>query len=230
MGDVTYLTNLPSEICNETGLSKTLLTRRETIRLKHLQKTLFVYHLYDDEELLRRLRFMQFKGLMQYFEFLTNQLRGIYKFTRRFSYENVDSIVKRRSDSFVDLIRMYRSADPIVVVDFDRTLTNKKFHSLYNWLAYEGVNLYINTANPSIETVEAYLTKHDLPSPKKLFCNRGKQQKVVHMKVIAMKHIDRPLFCVDDELEYLEYANMLFYQCYQYTSGGKIRSKSINIK
>ena len=58
-----YLTGMPSELCNKHGLSKTLLTRRETIRLKHLMKSLFVYRIFTDEELDEHFNVMQFKGL-----------------------------------------------------------------------------------------------------------------------------------------------------------------------
>jgi len=36
-----YLTNMPTDILNEYGLTKTLLTRRETIYLKHVLKNIF---------------------------------------------------------------------------------------------------------------------------------------------------------------------------------------------
>jgi len=226
-----YLTDLPSDICNETGLPKTLITRRETIRLKHLQKTLFVYKLYSECGLLQRLHFMQFKGVMQYFEFLTNQLRGIYKITREFQFDNADKIVKQKHESFLDTLKMYKAANPIVVLDFDKTITNKRFHSLYKWLIMdEDVTVYINTANPSLETIEGYLEKHKLPMPTKIFNKKGKRQKVVNLKVLSIKNISRPLFYIDDEMEYIEYANLLFYQCYQYTRDGRILHRSLNIK
>lgn len=45
-----YLTNMPTDILNEYGLTKTLLTRRETIYLKHVLKNIFIY---GDEEYLK---------------------------------------------------------------------------------------------------------------------------------------------------------------------------------
>jgi hypothetical protein len=98
------------------------------------------------------------------------------------------------------------------------------------WLHTEGFAIIINTANPSLETIEGYLNKHGLPIPPKIFNNKGKQQKIVNLKVLAAKYLSRPLFYVDDEIEYIDYANMLFYQSYQYTSGGKILVRSLNIK
>lgn len=38
-----YLQDIPIDLLNDYGLAKTLLTRRETIYLKHVLKNLFVY-------------------------------------------------------------------------------------------------------------------------------------------------------------------------------------------
>lgn len=225
-----YLTGMPTDVCNKYGLSKTLLTRRETIRLKHLMKNLFVYRIFSEDELRNLLDTMQFKGILSYMEFLTNQLRGIYKITREFQTDNADSIVKEDRSSMIDLLMMYKSANPIVVLDFDHTITNKKFHTLYRWLCEEGFSIFINSANPSEDTVRNYLSKNSLELPSKIFANKGKKKKIVQLKVIASKWIERPRFYIDDELEYLGYGNLLFYQCYQYTSNGKIKRKTLCVK
>lgn len=225
-----YLTGMPTDICNRYGLSKTLLTRRETIRLKHLMKTLFVYRIYTEDELNELFKMMQFEDLMQYIEFLTNQLRGTYKITRDFECESADEIVKADHCSFIDLLRMYKTAHPIVVVDFDRTITNRKFHPLYRWLSEEGFFIIINSANPNDEVITNYLTKYRLPAPRYIFACKGKKAKVVRLKSLAMKCIERPHFYIDDEDEYLLYGNLLNYQCYKYTSGGKILSRTLCMK
>ncbi len=225
-----YLTDMPTDICNKYGLSKTLLTRRETIRLKHLMKSLFVYRIFTEEQLDLLFKTMQFKGLMSYIEFLSNQLRGIYKITREFEATDADDIVKEDKASMIDLLRMYKTANPIVVIDFDRTITNKHFHTLYRWLCEEGFTIFINSANPSEETIRSYLVKYELKMPSRIYANKGRVKKIVQLKVIASKWIERPRFCIDDELDYLMYGNLLFYQCYQYTSGGKIKSKTLCIK
>lgn len=225
-----YLTGMPTDVCNKYGISKTLLTRRETIRLKHLMKTLFVYRIFSEDELNSLLDMMQFCNLMSYIEFLTNQLRGIYKITREFWADDVNNIVKEDKASMIDLLTMYKPSNPIVVIDFDRTITNKKFHTLYRWLCEEGFSIFINSANPSEETIKEYLSKYELEYPSKIFANKGKKKKIVQLKVIASKWIERPRLYIDDELEYLEYGNLLFYQCYQYTSGGKIKSKTLCVK
>jgi len=94
----------------------------------------------------------------------------------------------------------------------------------------ESISIYINTANPSMDTIVHYLNKHNLPLPHKIFPNKGKQRKIVNLKLLATTNFKRPRFYIDDEMEYIKYANMLFYQCYQYNGAGKILSKSLNIK
>lgn len=225
-----YLTGMPTDVCNKYGLSKTLLTRRETIRLKHLMKSLFVYRVFTEEEFGALLSMMQFRGLMSYIEFLTNQLRGIYKITREFEASDANDIVKEDKGSMIDLLQMYKTASPIVVIDFDKTITNKRFHTLYRWLCEEGFSIFINSANPSEDVIRSYLEKHDLPIPTHIYANKGKQKKIVQLKVISAKWIERPRFYIDDELDYLAYGNLLFYQCYQYTAGGKIKSKTLCVK
>ncbi len=229
-GDLYYLTGMPTEVCNQYGLSKTLLTRRETIRLKHLMKTLFIYRTFSEKELNEYLDMMQIKGLVSYITFLTNQLRGIYKITRDFMADDADEIVKADKDSMIDLLRMYKSASPIVVLDFDRTITNTKFHSLYRWLCEEGFSIFINSANPMENVITDYLRKWGLPKPQRIYANKGKKKKIVQLKVIAERYIERPRFYIDDELEYLRYGNLLFYQCYQYTGSGRILSKTLFVK
>lgn len=225
-----YLTGMPTDVCNKYGLSKTLLTRRETIRLKHLMKTLFVYRVFTDDELNKYLEMMQFNGLISYVTFLTNQLRGIYKVTRDFCFEDADEIVKADKDSMIDLLRMYKESNPVVVLDFDKTITNKKFHPLYRWLSEEGFSILINSANPSESTITDYLRKWDLPMPQRIYANKGKKRKIVQLKVIADKFIERPRFYIDDEMEYLKYGNLLFFQCYQYNRRGKILNKTLCVK
>lgn len=168
---------MPSELCNKHGLSKTLLTRRETIRLKHLMKSLFVYRIFTDEELDEYFNVMQFKGLMSYITFLTNQLRGIYKITREFRFDDADGIVKADKDSMIDLLRMYKKSDPIVVVDFDRTITNKKFHPLYRWLSEEGFSIFINSANPVQSTYNGLSKEMGSSYASESLCEQRKEKE-----------------------------------------------------
>ena len=123
-----------------------------------------------------------------------------------------------------------KSTTPVVVVDFDKTITNRKFHSLYRWFAEEGISVFINSANPSEEVIESYLKKEGLPKSQEIFANKGKRAKIIRLKSIASKYISRPRFFIDDELEYLLYGNLLCYQCYRYTSSGKIKSETMFLK
>ena len=75
-----------------------------------------------------------------------------------------------------------------------------------------------------------YLRKWGLPKPQRIYANKGKKKKIVQLKVIAERYIERPRFYIDDELEYLRYGNLLFYQCYQYTGSGRILSKTLFVK
>jgi hypothetical protein len=127
----SYLTNMPTDIINQYGLSKVLLTRRETIYLKHVLKNVFMYG--TEDELKEKLDMMQFKSLFQYFTFVTDKLRSIYKLPREYQVENADDIVKRKRNSFFKMLELYKDLKPVIILDFDKTITNKKFHSLYSY-------------------------------------------------------------------------------------------------
>ena len=226
-----YLTNLPTDVCNQTGLSKVLITRRETIRLKHLLKNLFVINLYPQDELLKKLRFMQFKDLFQYMEFLSNRLRGIYDYPRSFRVECANKIVKQKNNEFTNLLRLYETAKPIIILEFDNTITNPKFHSLYRWLTDSiKVCVVINTANPSQDAILEYMDRFQLNRPNEICINNGKQKKMINLKNLAMKHCERPIFYVDNDAECIDYANLLFYQSYEYTRRGEILARTMNKK
>ena len=226
-----YLSNLPTEICNQTGLSKVLITRRETIRLKHLLKNLFVCNLFTQDDLVKKLRFMQFKDLFQYMEFLSNRLRGIYDYPRAFKVDNADKIVKQKNNEFTNIIRLYETANPIAILEFDRTTTNPKFHSLYRWLTESiQISVIINTENANKDAVLTYLNRFQLKKPKEICNNKGKQKYMTSLKNLVIRHYNRPIFYVDNEAENIEYANLLFCQSYEYTRRGKILTRTINKK
>lgn len=220
-----YLTDMPTDIINKHGLSKTLLTRRETIFLKHVLKNVFV--LGNEEDLNKKLEMLNFKSLFDYVTFVTNKLRGIYKFPREYEVEDADKIVKQSRNSFCKTLELYKGINPIVILDFDKTITNKKFHSLYNWLIYNKYEIIINSANPSKETIVNYLKKHDLKVPSKIYANKGKKKKITKMKDLVFHNLDRVFFYIDDEQEYLDYASLLFVHTYLYTNSGKLYNRTI---
>lgn len=221
-----YLTNLPTETVNEYGLTKTLFTRRETIYLKHLMKTLFDYGTEDD--LNKKLEVLQFKNLFQYIQFLTDKLRGIYKIPREVVVSSADDIIKTDRNSIFRVLCLYKTMNPLIILDFDKTITNIEFHPAYLELV-KNYNVIINSANPLKDVIEKYLVKYNMPAPNKICANKGKQKKIVNLKAIAMHNIKRPIFYIDDELEYLEYGNLLNMYCYEYKNG-KIINRTLFIK
>ena len=219
-----YLTNMPTDMINEHGLQKTLFTRRETIYLKHIMKNMFTYG--NESDIEAKVQEMQFKSVFRYMQFLTNKLRGIYKFERYFDVPDADAIVKTGRDSICTTLDLYEPLKPLVIIDFDKTITNKKFHSLYQWIA-QRFKIVINSANPDKDSIQKYLQKHDLPLPYAIYANKGKKKKIVKLKVIASQNIYNPVFYIDDETEYLEYGVMLGMYCYQYRKTGKIYNYTI---
>lgn len=217
-----YLTNMPTDICNVYGLTKTLLTRRETIYLKHILKNLFIYG--TEEELNKKLKLLQFKTLFQYIGFITNKLRAIYKIPREYITDDADSIVKQRRESFFRTLDLYKELKPIIILDFDKTITNKKFHILYNYLIDENYNIIINSANPQKDVIINYLNKNNLQIPKTIYANKGKRMKITRLKSIVTNNIGRIIFYIDDEEEYLNYGMLLALYCYKYTKDGKVKS------
>lgn len=219
-----YLVNLPTDIINDYGLSKTLLTRRETIYLKHILKNIFIYG--SEQELEEKLQMLQFKSLFQYFGFITNKLRAIYKLPRNYKIDDANKLVKPRRNNFLRMLEIYKDLKPIIIVDFDKTITNKKFHSLYSYLAND-YQVIINSANPMQDVIEKYLETHDLSIPKYIFANKGKKKKIVKLKDIAYNNLDKIIFYIDDEPEYLDYGCLISMYCYEYTKEGKIHNHTI---
>jgi len=223
--ETAYLTDMPNDIINEYGLSKTLLTRRDTIYLKHVMKNIFLYG--NEYELEEKLEMLQFKSLFKYIEFLTNKLRMIYKIPRNVLYDDVDIIVKTPRSHFIDNLELYKQLNPLVVLDFDHTITNKRFHTLYNYLTNNNYKIIINSANPNQEAMESYLNKYNLSKPYKIYANKGKKKKIVNLKAIAYSNIRKPIFFIDDEREYLEYGCLLLMYCYRYAKSGKMYNTTI---
>lgn len=213
-----YLTDLPTDIINDTGMQKTLFTRRETIYLKHIMKNVFEYG--TEDELNEKLKMMQFKSQFKYMQFLTHKLRGIYKITRNFKTESADAIVKTDRESVCRVLELYKPIKPLIIIDFDRTITNQKFHNLYRWIA-DDFEIVINSGNPDKDGIIKYLEKWNLRIPKEIYANKGKQKKIVNLKVLSQFHLYSPIFYFDDETEYLDYGVMLDMYCYHYTKDGE---------
>lgn len=165
--------------------------------------------------------------MFQYFGYVTNKLRAIYKLPRDFKVDNANKLVKHKRDNLVKMLEFYKDLDPIVILDFDKTITNTKFHTLYKYLTDEKYRVIINSANPIQDVIEAYLKKHNLVKPKQIFANKGEQRKIIRLKDIAQKNLGKIIFYIDDEPEYLDYGCILFMYCYEYTKNGKARNHTI---
>lgn len=221
----TYLTDLPTDILNKYGLSKTLLIRRETIYLKHVMKNLFIYG--NEDSLNKQLEMLQFKSIFQYMSFVTDKLRAIYKLPRHYTVDNADNIVKQNKRSFIKTLELYKSLSPIIILDFDKTITNPKFHDLYKYLINKRHKIIINSANPNRDIIINYLNKYGLELPESINANKGKKKKITKLKDIVLRNLDKIIFYIDDEIEYLDYGCLLLAYCYQYTKDGRIKNHTI---
>lgn len=156
---------------------------------------------------------------------MTNKIRGIYKLPRKFKTQSADNLVKVSRNSFFDVVNEYKSSKPVFILDFDKTITNRNFHSVYKMLS-ENFNVIINSANPNKEIIKSYLLKNDLPLPKELHANKGKKKKIVNLKQIALRNTRTVLFYIDDELEYLDFGCSLFMHTYHIDKDGTLRNRT----
>jgi hypothetical protein len=225
MSETNYLLNMPTDIVNQYGLAKTLLTRRETIYLKHILKNLFIYG--SEEELNKKINDLQFKSLFDYMSFITNKLRSIYKLPRSYKTENADALVKEKRDDLIGMLKIYKQLNPIIILDFDQTITNANFHKFYQYLSKDEYKIIINSANPQEDVIRNYLVKYKLNLPNIIYSNKGKQKKIVKLKDIVLKNRYKTIFYIDDEEEYLDYGCLLGMYCYRFDKQGKLHNYTI---
>lgn len=188
---MAYLKDIPQE-AETWGVCKTLLCRRETIHIKHLMTEIFVKKSINLDTL----------GIdvYNYMAFLTIRLRKIYKFDRTYNWD-IDKIINFDRQRFFPSIESLRQLQTKIILDFDGVCTDKRFHELYS-LCIERCPTVICSANPTITT--SYWHKRELPSPRKIFSNRGKKKKI--NKLIDLIAQNDFVFYVDDEIEYLDIA------------------------
>lgn len=196
--DNFYLTGLndQNEFCAKHGLHKTLLVRRLTIHLKHIQTEVFVRRTVDISKFLEYVNF----ELFDYVTFLTNRLRAIYKLPRNYRYSDTESIVKTGTGSLFELIELTKAAHPVLLLDFDGVITNSKFQAGYNDLVSK-IKTIVVTANPTVN--EQYFLERGLTLPAEIFACKGKKKKITKLKELACRHTI--LFYIDNEEEYLKY-------------------------
>lgn len=217
-----YLQDLDVEYCNIKGITKTLACRRETISLKHLMKTVFVY--WTEEKLQEKLNILNM-SIFQYSKYLTNKLRGIYKFPRNMICENTNDLVNQKDGGLNDSIKIWAQLNPIFILDFDGVITVERFQGMYEYLC-ENFRVIVNSANPNLS--KEWFIKHSLPVPGVILANKGLQAKIIALKNIAENHTKDILFQIDDEEKYLEFGALLGMKTFLYQSGFK--RFTINIK
>jgi hypothetical protein len=214
---MAYLTNMPSDVLNNYGLTKTLLTRRETIFLKHVLKNTFVYG--SEKEFEEILTTLKFKSPFEYMSYMTNRLRGIYKLPRHYAVENVDDIVKQSRHSFFKTIELYAKVDPVFVLDYSSVVMNKQFHPVYTHLAKNFRTIIVSDKIGRSE-VECYLAENGLPLTRHIF---GKN-KITRLRNIGFTYTKKVLFYLDDDNRCLNLATILAMHCYRYQADGKVYS------
>lgn len=214
-----YLTNMPTELLSEYGLAKTLFTRRETIYIKHIMKNIFEYG--NEDDLNEKLKTLHFKSVFSYMQYLTSRIRGLYKIPREINVDNINAIVKCDRGSICPILDLYKPLKPVIILDFDRTLTKQQFHQFYNYII-DAFKVIINSANPNKEQIEQYFDRHRLKKTHAIYANKGKQKKIIKLKWIAVHNTKKPLFYIDDEIEYLNYGVMLGMYTYHYRKNNKL--------
>lgn len=200
-----YLTNIPQD-GESWGLCKTLLCRRESIHIKHLLTEIFVRKSIDISD---KLDYMNI-SFFDYIEFLTNRLRAIYKFDRKYSW-GVNEIVDYNKQRFFPSIESTSQLKTKIILDFDGVITKKCFKDLY-LLCVQRCDTIICSANPTI--TEDWFVKRGYTLPKNIYPNKGKLKKIKKLFDLAKRNDF--LYYVDDETEYLEYAYIFGITTYLY--------------
>lgn len=195
MDNRKYLTDIPIDVVNY-GFSKVLLVRKETIHLKHILTEIFSRKTIDIEQYLCNIDM----SLMLYLENIITRLRKIYKFPRKYDIDpNV--IVQTNTKDFFPTLDLYKSLNNIIVLDFDGTITDKNFYSLYE-LCISRCKTIVCTANPTVNN--NWFEERGLSKPFKIYANKGKKAKI-HCLIKILSNHDN-VFYIDNEEEYLIYA------------------------
>lgn len=220
--------DLSPEILEELrvrGLTKLLLTRRETIHIKHLMKEVFVRKNPEYLDIIEK-----YMGMDRYIRYLTNRLRRIYKFPRiiDLSPDQVSMTMHKSAHILLSRI-LVKPIKVAVCIDFDGTIT--KFHNLYTYL-YDLVKrnpnyhrLYILSANHR-ENIESYLKKHNLPLPNRVVGGKkiGKVNELIY-GIIPPNHYT---IFIDNEEEYCKIAHV--FGAYAYMINGKTEDGFAKLK
>ncbi len=203
-----YLKLQPHDI--DWGACKLLLTRSETIHLKHIFTKIFVkqnnWAKYN--EIFGHLDMTAY----DYMQIMTNHLRRIYKIPRGFQASI--SLLRPGRNDFFPTLQNLDGLKTLVVLDFDGVITDKRFTEMYDLCYSRARKLFIVSANPEVS--KEFMYKKGLFSNRvdKIFACKGKWQKL--KKIIELKKIYDFVFYIDDEDMYLDVAWMFGIKTYKW--------------
>ena len=203
--ELNYLTDIPQSV-DKYGFCKTLAVRREVIHIKHILTEVFVRKSVDVEKYLQMIDW----SIFDYMEYMTNRLRRVHHFDRKYRSE-INSIVKLDRNKFFPTIELYHGLKCMIALDFDGVVTENSFGKLYNY-CIERSHVEIVSANPTI--TKDWFDKKNLPQPHEINSCKGKIKKLIRLIEINKKY--DYVFYVDNEIEYLNFAWLFGIQTYQY--------------
>lgn len=218
MTKIIYLTDMPDN-AKEFGLCKTLAVRHEVIHLKHILTEIFVRKTIDIEKYLNPLNM----SLFEYMEIMTNRLRKVHNFSRKY-IKDCNDIVKKDRDKFFPTLKLLDGFSKKIILDFDGVTTSTKFSHLYE-LCCSRENVEICSANPTI--TNAWFDRKEMTQPQHIHSMKGKIRKI--KRLIRLQRESDYLFFIDDEIEYLEYAWLFGIQTYLW-DGVEIKHHSMKTK
>ena len=218
MKEENYLTNMPEHI-SEYGFCKVLNVRREVIHIKHIFTEIFVRKSIDIKGLLSKLNM----DLYSYMEHMTNRLRRVHHFSRKYK-NDLDKIVKFDRDNFFPAIELLKGHKILIILDFDGVVTSNNFKPIYD-LCLDRCDVCICSANPTI-TLD-WFEKRGARPPKNIFSMKGKVKKL--RKILELSKKNDYVFYIDNEKEYLEFAWVFGVKTFHY-DGKKVKHFSLKTK
>jgi hypothetical protein len=202
-----YLTNIPKDVSNY-GLCKVFAVRREIIHIKHILTEIFVRRTIDIEYYLIQLDM----SLFSYIEYITNRIRKIHHFTRKY-FNDIDKIIKDDRDKFFPTLNLYKGLNNCIVLDFDDVITKNNFNELYELCCIRSI-VHVCSANPTIDI--SFFNKRGLSIPYQIHSMKGKIKKIKRLLEIQKKY--DYVFYVDNEIEYLKFAWIFGIQTYHWNN------------
>lgn len=218
MNELNYLTNMPQSM-EEFGMCKTPLVRREMVHLKHIFTEIFVRRSIDLKSIISQIDM----STEEYMEYMTNRMRSIFHFSRRYSHE-INDIVKLQDHKFFDTVSLYKGLSTQVLLDFDGVTSKKSFWPLYE-LCTERFETSICSANPGIKP--EWFKDKGLTLPHRIHSCKGKINKF--KRLIELNKYKDMTFFLDNEEKYLIFAWIFGIKTYIFQNN-KIKLFTLNTK